>query len=168
MQTNIPNIYAIGDLTNKVQLAHVASHQGIVAVKNCMGKEMEMDYDIIPSAVFTDPEIATVGVSEKGAKQQEMDIEIGIFPFAASGKALTLGETRGFVKIIKEKQSGKLIGGTIIGPHATDLIAEIALGIKNELTAEQLIETIHAHPTTAEAVHEAVLEVEGGAIHFVK
>lgn len=168
MQTNIPNIYAIGDVTNKLQLAHVASHQGIIAVKNIMGFDTEMDYGAIPSAVFTDPELATVGLCERGAKEQGIDVEIGKFPFAASGKALALGEPRGFVKIIKEKSSGKVIGGTIIGPHATDLIAEVTLAVQNGLTPAQLIETIHAHPTTAEAVHEAALSLEGGAIHFVE
>lgn len=168
MQTSISNIYAIGDVTNKIQLAHVASHQGIVAVKNILGKNIKMDYNTVPSAIFTNPEIAMVGVSEKIAEKEGIDIEVGKFPFAANGKALTLGETKGFVKIIKEKATGKVIGGSIIGPHATDLIAEIALAVKNELTAEQIAETIHAHPTTAESIHEAVLATEGGALHFAE
>ncbi len=166
MQTNIPNIFAIGDVTNIIQLAHVASHQGIVAVKNIMGQNRHMEYDVVPSAIFTDPEIATVGTGEDAAKKNNIDIEVGKFPFAANGKALTMGEGRGFVKIVKEKTSGKIIGGTIIGPHATDLISEITLAIRNGLTAEQVIETIHAHPTTAESIHEAALSVEGGALHF--
>lgn len=168
MQTNIPNIYAIGDVTNIIQLAHVASHQGIVAVKNILGKEIDMDYTVIPSAIFTNPEIAMVGISEKNAQKDGLDIEIGKFPFAANGKALTLGESDGFVKIIKEKSTGKIIGGSIIGPHATDLIAEITLAIKNGLTTEDIMETIHAHPTTAESIHEAVLATEGGALHFAE
>ncbi|HHW03076.1 MAG TPA: dihydrolipoyl dehydrogenase [Thermoanaerobacterales bacterium] len=167
MQTNIPNIYAIGDVTNRVLLAHVASHQGIVAVKNIMGVPSEIDYNVIPSAIFTDPEIAMVGIGEKAAKKQGIDVEVGKFPFAASGKALTMGESRGFVKIIKQKCTGKILGGAIIGPHATDLIAEIALAVKKGLTCEDVIETVHAHPTTAEAIHEAVLAAESGAIHFV-
>ncbi|WP_427337988.1 dihydrolipoyl dehydrogenase [Caloranaerobacter sp. DY30410] len=168
METNIPGIYAIGDVTNKIQLAHVASHQGIIAVKNIMGETCEMDYDCVPSAIFTDPEIAVVGVSEKTAEKEGIEIEVGKFPFVANGKALTLGESEGFIKIIKEKATGKIIGGAIIGPHATDLIAEVTLAIKNGLTAEQIVETIHAHPTTAEVIHEAALAVEGGAIHFVE
>jgi dihydrolipoamide dehydrogenase len=166
LQTSIPNIYAIGDVTNKVQLAHVASHQGIIAVKNIMGQDCTMNYDVIPGAIFTDPEIASVGISEKAAKEKGLDVVIGKFPLAANGKALTMGEKRGFVKLIKEKESGKIIGGSIIGPHATDLIAEVALAVQNGLTAENIIETIHAHPTTAEAIHEAALSAEGGAIHF--
>lgn len=169
MQTNISNIYAIGDVTNKIQLAHVASHQGIVAVNNILGNKMEMDYNSIPSAIFTDPEIATVGICEKSAQEKSIAIEIGKFPFSSSGKALTLGETKGFVKMITEKCSGKIIGGAIIGPHATDLVAEITVAVKNGLTAKQLIETIHAHPTTSEALHEATLATtKNGAIHYAE
>lgn len=167
LQTSISNIYAIGDVTDRLQLAHVASHQGIIAVKNILGHDIKMNYDVIPSAIFTDPEIATVGIDEKTAKEKGFNITVGKFPIAANGKALTLGEGLGFVKIIKENSSGKIIGGAIIGPHATDMIAEITLAIKNELSTEQIIETIHAHPTTAEAVYEAALSIEGGAIHFI-
>jgi len=167
LQTNIPNIYAIGDVTEKLMLAHVASHQGMIAVKNIMGTKCDMDYDIVPNAIFTDPEIAVVGISEKQAKQEQREVCIGKFPFSANGKALTLGETRGFIKLISEKETGQILGGAIIGPHATDLIAEITLAVKNKLTAHQIIQTIHAHPTTAEGIHEAALAIEGGAFHFV-
>lgn len=167
LQTTVENIYAIGDLTNIIQLAHVASHQGVVAVKNIMGKECSMDYTVVPSAIFTHPEIATVGISEKDAEKQGLEIEIGKFPFAANGKALTYGERAGFVKIIKEKGTDIVLGGAVIGPHATDLIAEIALAVKNKLKVDQITETIHAHPTTAEAIHEGALALEGGSLHFV-
>lgn len=166
MQTNIPHIYAIGDVTNKLQLAHVASHQGLVAVRNIMGEPCEMDYSVVPSAIFTDPEIATVGMCEKSAKQAGVDVVVGKFPFMANGKALTYGETDGFVKLITDKATGKIVGGSIIGLHATDLVAEIALAIQNGLTAEQLSETIHAHPTTAEVMPEAALSALGKAIHL--
>ncbi|MBS4537636.1 dihydrolipoyl dehydrogenase [Clostridium sp. D2Q-11] len=166
MQTSIPNIYAIGDVTDKIQLAHVASHQGIVAVENILGKDIKMDYNTIPSAIFTDPEIAVVGLSEKEAQNKGIEVIIGKFPFGANGKALTLGEAKGFVKIIKEKESDKIIGGAIIGPHATDLIHEIAVAIKNNLRDIDLINTIHAHPTTAESIHEAILaSTKNGSIH---
>lgn len=168
MQTNISNIYAIGDVTNIIQLAHVASHQGVIAVKNIMGKDVEIDYSAVPSVIFTELEIAVVGVSEKMCKENNLDVKIGKFPFSANGKALTLGEDRGFIKIIKEKSTGKVVGASIIGPNASDLIAELTLAINNGLTAEQIAETIHAHPTTAEAVHEASLSVEGGALHFAE
>lgn len=160
MQTNIPNIYAIGDVTNTIQLAHVASHQGIVAAQNIMGNTSDMDYCVVPSAIFTEPEIAIVGICEKEAKTRGIDIEISKFPFIANGKAVTFGETNGFTKIIVSKESGKIIGGSIIGLHATDLIAEISLAIKNGLKPEHISQTIHAHPTTAEAIYEAALEFE--------
>ncbi|WP_040215268.1 dihydrolipoyl dehydrogenase [Clostridium polynesiense] len=168
METSVKGIYAIGDVTNKLQLAHVASHQGVTAVKNILGEESHMDYSVVPSAIFTSPEIAVVGITEKEAGKSSMDIEIGTFPFAANGKALIHGESQGFVKVIKDKNTGVILGGSIIGPHATDLIAEIALAVKNKLTDENIIETIHAHPTTAESIHEASLELHGGAIHFVR
>ncbi len=167
MQTSIPNIYAIGDVTDEILLAHVASHQGIVAVNNIMGEVEEMDYSAVPSAIFTDPEIATVGIDEKTAELEGIDYEVGEFPFSASGKALTMGENMGMVKLIKESSSAKIIGGSIVGVHATDLLAEITLAVKNGLTSKELIETIHAHPTTAEVIHEAALDLEGGAIHNV-
>ncbi|WP_319023195.1 dihydrolipoyl dehydrogenase [Tepidibacter hydrothermalis] len=166
MQTNILNIYAIGDVTNIIQLAHVASHQGIVAVDNILGKNKAIDYSTVPSAIFTEPEIAVVGITEKIANEKGIEIEIGKFPMSANGKALTLGDAKGFVKIIKEKATGKIIGSTIIGPHATDLLASVTLCINNKLTTKQITETIFAHPTTAESIHEAALNVEGGAIHF--
>lgn len=168
MQTNIPSIYAIGDITNKIQLAHVASHQGIVAVKNILGENIEMEYDVVPSAIFTNPEIAVVGIGEKEAKEKDLKVKVAKFPFQANGKALTLGESKGFIKLIKDRDTNKIIGGTIIGPHATDLIAEVTLAVKKGLTAEDIIETIHAHPTTAESIHEAALATEGGAIHFAE
>ncbi|WP_371362026.1 Dihydrolipoyl dehydrogenase [Sporomusa rhizae] len=166
MQTNIPHIYAIGDVTNKLQLAHIASHQGLVAIRNILGEPCKMDYSVVPSAIFTDPEIATVGMCEKSAKQAGVDVAVGKFPFMANGKALTYGETDGFIKLVTDKTTGKIIGGSVIGLHATDLIAEIALAIQNGLTAKQLSETIHAHPTTAEVILEAALAVQGRAIHL--
>ena len=166
MQTNVPNIYAIGDVTNRIMLAHVASRQGVVAVKNIMGENCSMDYSAVPSAIFTDPEIAMVGACENEAKKTGREVEIGKFPFSANGKALAAGDGRGFVKIVMDKATREIIGGTVIGPHATDLIAEVALAVTNHMKAEQLIRTIYAHPTTAEAVHEASLALEGGSIHF--
>jgi dihydrolipoamide dehydrogenase len=166
MQTSIPNIYAIGDVTNIIQLAHVASHQGIIAIDNILGKNKTIDYSTVPSAIFTEPEIAVVGITEKIANEKEIEIEVGKFPMSANGKALTLGDAKGFAKIIKEKSTGKIIGSTIIGAHATDLLASVTLCINNKLTTKQITETIFAHPTTAESIHEAVLNVEGGAIHF--
>lgn len=166
METNIPGIYAIGDVTNKIQLAHVASHQGVVAVKSIMNDDSSMDYTAVPSAIFTDPEIAEVGICQREAEEKEIDFSVGRFPFMANGKALTAGHDEGFIKLISEKESGKLIGGSIIGTHATDLLAEVTLAVKNKLTVTELIETIHAHPTTAEVIHEAALDLAGGALHY--
>ena len=168
MQTNIPHIYAIGDVTDKIQLAHVASRQGVIAVKHIMGQDIAMDYSAVPSAIFTDPEIALVGLSEVVANERGISIEVGRFPFVANGKALTYGETRGFVKVIQDRNSGKIVGAAIVGPHATDLIPELTLAIQYGLTAEQLANTIHAHPTTAEVIQEAALATVGGAIHSVR
>ena len=166
MQTNIPHIYAVGDVTDRIQLAHVASQQGIVAVENIVGNDVVMDYSAVPNAIFTQPEIATVGLSEAEAKAQGIDYQVGTFPFAANGKALTYGTNRGMVKVITEKSSGKIIGAGIIGPQATELIAELTLAVKQGLTAADIAATIHAHPTVAEAVHEASLATKGLAIHI--
>ena len=166
MQTNIENIYAIGDVTGKVMLAHVASHQGLVAIDNILGKETLMDYHGVPSAVFTDPEIATVGISEKEAKAQGVPVKVGRFPFAVNGKAVTLGMSRGFVKLITEADTGVIIGGGIVGPGATDLIGEITLAVQYRLTAHQVARTIHPHPTLPEAVFEAAWAAESGALHL--
>jgi len=161
MQTNIENIYAIGDVTRKMLLAHVASHQGMVAVKNINGETEEMDYSVVPNVVFTMPEVASVGLSESEAGE---NVKISKFPFQANGKALALGEVKGFVKLIEDKD--KIVGAVIVGPHASDMIGEVAVCIKNGLRAEAIIQTIHAHPTTVEALHEAALGLKGGALHF--
>ncbi|MCR6546542.1 dihydrolipoyl dehydrogenase [Dehalobacterium formicoaceticum] len=150
MQTNIDNIYAIGDVTDIMQLAHVASHQGIVAVENIMGHNAEMDYSAVPSAIFTHPEIATVGLTEKEAQSKGLNIEVGKFPYAANGKALTVGDDRGFIKIIKDQDTEKIVGAHIIGINAADLISSLTIAVKNGLTTKQITETIFAHPTTAE------------------
>ena len=169
MQTAVNNIYAIGDVTGRTQLAHAASHQGIVAVKNVLGQSAEMDYNSIPTAIFTAPEIASVGLTEEGAEEQNQEVRVGKFPVAANGKALTLGETTGFAKIIADAETDQVLGGAIIGPHATDLIAEITLAVKNNLTTEEVIATIHAHPTSAETIHEAALAVRPeGALHYAE
>lgn len=166
LQTTIENIYAIGDVNNKIGLAHVASHGAMVAVDNILGEEKHMDYEVVPNVVYTTPEVATVGVSEKQALEQGIAIKVGKFPFIANGKALTYGEERGFVKVIKDKNNDELIGAAVVGPHGSDLIGTLTLAIKNNLSEEQIKETIFAHPTTSEAIHEAVLDLEGGAIHF--
>jgi dihydrolipoamide dehydrogenase len=166
MQTNIENIYAIGDVTGGMMLAHVASHQAIVAVDNIMGRNNIMDYRAVPNAIFTDPEIATVGLSEKEAAAHGLEIRVGRFPFAGNGKALALGNSRGFVKLITDPETGIVLGGGIVGPGATDLIAEVTLAVQHELTAQQVASTIHAHPTLPEAILEAAWAAGSGALHL--
>lgn len=164
MQTNIPNIYAIGDVTRKVMLAHTASAQGICAAHNIMGEHVEMDYDVIPNAIFTSPEIASVGLTEAKAKEKGLNPKVGKVYFKSSGKALTIIEQAGFVKLVVD-ENDTVIGGQIIGPHASDLIHEVAVAVKNKLNVEAITSTVHAHPTLAEMIYEAAEDVHGMAIH---
>ncbi len=166
MQTNVEGIYAIGDCLGKVMLAHVASAQGEVSAENIMGANKQFNGATSPSCVYTDPEFAGVGLTEEQAKEQNKDYEVGRFPLAANGKALIANGGQGVVKVIKGKEYNEILGVHILGPRATDLIAEAALMIGMEATAEDVIETIHAHPTLTEAVREAVLASEGIAIHI--
>ncbi|MFN2340192.1 MAG: dihydrolipoyl dehydrogenase [Halanaerobium sp.] len=166
METNVEGVYAVGDVTDKILLAHVASHQGVVAVENIMGQEREMNYQAVPGAIFSSPEIGTVGLSEEEAQAEGIDYKVGSFPFAANGKVMAMGEREGKVKIIAEKESGKIIGAALIGIESSDLIAQLTLAVNLNLTADQLAETIYAHPTTSESVHEAALDLTSGALHY--
>lgn len=165
MQTNIPNIYAIGDVTNKILLAHVASFQGIVAAENIHGKEIEMDYNVVPNCVFTKPEVASVGLTSDECEKQGISIKIGKFNFLANGKAVAMGETEGMVKIIAREEDNVVLGVHIIGPHAADLISEASIAVYNKLTLKDITKVIHAHPTLSEAVMEAAEHALGMAIH---
>ena len=168
LRTNIPSIYAIGDVTGKMLLAHLASHQGVAAAENAMGHETKMDYRAVPSPVFTEPELATVGLSEKEAREAGYDVVCGKFPFRPLGKAMAINQQEGLVKIVSERKYGEVLGMHIVGPHASDLIHEGVTAIKLESTVEELMTMIHAHPTLAEAMLEAALDVKGEAIHKVK
>ena len=165
METCVSGIYAIGDVTGISLLAHVASMQGLVAAANATGGHAAMDYSAIPNCIYTDPEIASVGLSEPKAKEQGRAIKVGRFNFAALGKAMCIGETTGMVKVVADAESDKVLGVGIVGPHATDLIAEAVLAVRHGLTAHQVAETIHSHPTLPEAVGEAMHDVHGQAIH---
>ena len=167
METSVKGIYAIGDVTGKMLLAHVASVQGIVAANNAMGKDARMDYSVIPAGIFTDPEIASVGLREKEAEAKGITVAVGRFPYAASGKAMGMGETEGFVQIVSDPATGKVLGCSIVGAHATDLIGEVALAMKTGATVKDIAETIHAHPTLPEIVMEAAEDVHGMAIHKI-
>ena len=167
LQTNVPGVYAIGDVTGEVLLAHVASRQGEVAAEVIAGHDSRMDYRAVPNVVFSMPEVAGVGLTSQEAKELGLDLDVGVFPFTASGKALALDRAEGQVRLLCEPGSGKVLGMHVMGPGASDLIAEGALAVQMGLTARDLAETIHAHPTLPEAVAEAAREVAfGAAIHF--
>jgi dihydrolipoamide dehydrogenase len=167
LHTDADGVWAIGDVIGGIMLAHVASYQGVCAVENIAGQAQRTpDYHAVPNCIYTEPEIAHVGLGEKDAKDKGLEVKIGRFPFAASGRALTLGQSEGFVKVIADAQSGKLLGAHIVGPRATDLISEATLAIQNGLTMEQLDLTIHAHPTLPESLMEAALAAQGRAIHI--
>lgn len=167
MLTSNAAVYAIGDITNKMQLAHVASHQGIVAAENCMGKTSTMEYTAIPSAVFLSPELGMVGLSEKEANRAGIPYKVSKFPFSANGKALSQGETKGFVKVLSSVENHQILGAAVIGPGATDLISNFTYFIQHKTDYRTLNHTVFAHPTTAESVHETILGIQGEAIHFV-
>ena len=166
MRTNIPNIYAIGDVTGKIMLAHVASHQGITAVNNILGEDETMDYSAVPSCLYTTPESSSVGMTEKEAREVFGDKVItAMFPFAAIGKALILNQSQGFVKIIAESDAKQILGVHIVGPRATELITEMVYVIKHKGTLDDVADTIHAHPTLSESLMEACQMARGTAIH---
>ncbi|MGA0097743.1 MAG: dihydrolipoyl dehydrogenase [Bacilli bacterium] len=166
MQTSIPNVYAIGDVTGKFMLAHVASHAGLVVIDHLQGGSQKMDYHAIPSGIYTFPEIAMVGVTEQDAKAQGIDYQTATFPLAANGKAMGENEKDGLVKIIVSKPYKEIIGVHIMGPSATELITEATLAINLEATAEELVHTIHPHPTLSEMVMEAAHGIIDKPIHI--
>ena len=161
MRTNVPHVYAIGDVTGGLQLAHVASAQGAAAAENICGHDAVINYDAVPNCIFTVPEIAAVGMTEERAKQTGISYTVGKFPMRASGRAMTLYETDGFTKLICEKESGRLLGAEIIGPNATEMICELAYAVRTKGTAEDLHQTIHPHPTVSETIREAAGIVVG-------
>ncbi|HHU17466.1 MAG: dihydrolipoyl dehydrogenase [Anaerovoracaceae bacterium] len=166
-QTTAKGVYAIGDVIGGQMLAHVASEEGKVCVENIYGIKSSIDYDAIPSCVFSFPEVAVVGLTEEAAKERGLDYIVGKAVFAGNGKAMTLEETDGFIKVIAERVTHKLFGVHIIGPHASDLIHEAALAISHGMSIKQIGETVHAHPTLAEAFWEAVMSAKGEAIHIL-
>lgn len=166
-RTSVPHIYAIGDIVPGAALAHKASYEGKVAAEAIAGQASAVDYRCIPSVVFSDPEIASVGLSEKEAKEQYGDIAVGRFPYAANGRAVALNADAGFVRLIAEKSTGVLVGAQVIGTEASNLIAELGLAIEMSATLEDIALTIHAHPTLGEMVMEASEVALGSPIHIV-
>ena len=165
METNLPGIYAIGDLIHGAGLAHVASTEGEVAADNAMGHSTVMDYNVVPNPIYTFPEVAFVGLTEAQAKEKYPEAQVERFPWTANGKAVAMGETEGFTKVIMGKY-GEILGAHIIGPDATNLISEYSVAMRGELTGDEIAETIHPHPTLSEGLREAVLAVEGRPIHI--
>ncbi len=168
METNVPGIYAIGDVIGGMLLANVASKEGIIAVKNAMGGDEEIDYTVVPAGIFTSPEIGSVGLREYQAAEKGIKVRTGHFQFRTLAKAHVMGEIAGFFKVVSEDMSDRILGVHIIGPHASDLVHEAAIAIKKGLKTNDIAETIHAHPTLSEGLKEAAEDVHGEAIHMPK
>ena len=167
LQTAVPHIYAIGDLITTPWLAHVASSEGILAVEHMAGQAVRpINYDHVPSCTYCEPEVASVGLSEAKARERGYQVATGKFPFTALAKAAILGKSEGFVKVVRDTRYDELLGVHIVGPHATDLIAEACVALRVEATNEELLRTMHAHPTLSEAVAEAAHAAIGHAIHI--
>ncbi len=167
MQTNVPGIYAIGDVTAKMMLAHVGSAMGLVAAESIAGvKTLTLDYRMMPRAIFCQPQIASFGYTEAEARAAGYDINVSKFPWQASGKALGLGESGGFVKLISDKKYGELLGGHLIGPDVSELLPELTLAHFAELTPHEIARNVHIHPTLSEAIMEAAHGLEGQPIHI--
>jgi dihydrolipoamide dehydrogenase len=165
MQTNIPGVYACGDVIGGVQLAHVGFHEGKIAAMHACGESESVNYNAIPRCIYTSPEIASVGLNEKEAREKYGDIRIGQFSFSANGKALIIGEQTGKVKVLVEPQFNEVIGISIIGPHATELIGQGTMMLHAEMTTDSMENFIAAHPTLSEAIHEALLSALGQQVH---
>ncbi|UCD56985.1 MAG: FAD-dependent oxidoreductase, partial [Candidatus Hydrogenedentota bacterium] len=167
METNVPGIYAVGDVLGTIMLAHVASTQGTVAAANALGGSRTFSYKAVPSCVYTRPEVASVGMKENEAVEAGYEVATSKFQFTALGKAMIIKETAGFVKVIADKKTGKVLGVSMIGPQVTDLIHEMVLAVHADLTVGQIAEMIHAHPTLSESTHEAIEGIHKQAIHMI-
>jgi dihydrolipoamide dehydrogenase len=167
MQTSVPSIYAIGDVTGKLMLAHVGSAMGIIAAENIAGAEtITLDYEMMPRATFSNPQVASFGLTEAQAKERGYNIKVGRFPFQPNGKALGLGDYAGFVKIVVDEKYGEILGGHMIGPEVTELLPELTLARMMELTPHEISRNVHAHPTLSEVLMEASHGAEGMPIHL--
>lgn len=166
LRTNIQNIYAIGDVNGKSMLAHTASHEGMVALDSIFQKFREMEYDKIPSCIYVNPEIASIGLTEEQAKEKYGKIKVGKFPIIGNGKAVVEGNTEGLIKVILDVELDEILGVHIMSIHATDMIAEIAAAMNLESTSEEIMNSIHPHPTVSEIIPEAFMAANGRAIHF--
>ncbi|MDR2175286.1 MAG: dihydrolipoyl dehydrogenase [Synergistaceae bacterium] len=168
METGVPNVYAIGDCASPIMLAHVASREGEVAAENIMGHRAVMDYKTVPSAIYTSPAVASVGLSEEAAVKTGVKVRVGRFPLAANGKSVLSGDSGGMIKIVSEERYGEILGVHIVGGPATDMIGEGGLALRLEATLDEIVSAVHAHPTVSEALGEAALASWGRAIHLPK
>ena len=167
LQTNVKGVYAIGDVVGPPQLAHMATAEGIAAAEFIAGKERaEIDRNFIPSCVYCQPQVASVGLTEEQAKAAGHEIKVGRFPFTASGIAQAIGDTDGLVKLVFGERYGEVMGASIIGSEATELVAEVGLAAQLEATYEEILSTVHAHPTLSESVMEAAGEAFGEAVNI--
>ncbi len=165
LRTSVDRVFAIGDVVGKILLAHVATHQGLVAAGVIAGRDERIDYKAVPAATFTHPEVASVGLTEARAREAGHDVVVGKFPFAALGRAQTYGNTDGLMKIVADRKYGEVLGVHIIGPSASDLIPEGVLALQLEATLEDVANTIHAHPTLGESSMEASMVALGMPVH---
>ena len=164
--TNLPNVYAIGDVCGGKLLAHKAEEEGVVAAEVIAGKPVHMHHRTIPGIVYTWPEIATIGQTEQEVAASGRAYRVGKFPFSANGRARTMGETQGFVKFVVDKDTDEILGAHMIGPNVSDLMAEVVLAMEYRGSAEDIGITVHSHPTLSETVKEAALGALGRALHF--
>ncbi|MFD6372723.1 FAD-dependent oxidoreductase, partial [Streptomyces roseolus] len=166
-RTSVPHIYAIGDVTAKLMLAHTAEAMGVIAAETIAGAEtMELDYAMIPRATYCQPQIASFGYTEAQAREKGYDVKVAKFPFMANGKAHGLGDSTGFVKIVADAKYGEIVGAHLIGPDVTELLPELTLAQQWDLTVHEVARNVHAHPTLGEAVKEAVHGIAGHMINF--
>lgn len=166
LQTEIEGIYAVGDIVDSPQLAHMATAEGLVAAENISGNDKEINYRAVPRCIYSQPEVAAVGLTEEQAKEAGYELKIGRFPLMASGKATVMGEDAGFVKVVSDKEFGDILGVHILGAHATELISETTFAINLEAIGEEVADTIHPHPTLSESIMEAVHDINNEAIHI--
>ncbi|MEE9333597.1 MAG: dihydrolipoyl dehydrogenase [Granulosicoccaceae bacterium] len=165
-ETNVPGIYAIGDIVRGPMLAHKGSEEGVMVAERIAGKNSSLNYDAMPNVIYTHPEVAWVGKTEEQLKSDGVEYQVGTFPFAASGRAKAKGDTGGLVKIIRDKNTDRVLGAHLIGPAASELLGQSVLALEFDATIEDIAHTIHAHPTLSEAMHEAALSADGRAIHI--
>lgn len=164
--TSVPGVYAIGDVVRGPMLAHKASEEGIMVAERIAGKKNQVNYDLIPGVIYTHPEIASVGKTEQQLKGDGVAVNVGVFPFAASGRAMAANDTAGFVKIIADASTDRVLGVHVIGPSAAELVQQGAIAMEFGSSAEDLGLMVFSHPTLSEALHEAALAVSGEAIHI--